>query len=309
MNALRKRLAIGVLAAFSSPARAGMPMPEEMTCPIGGEAFTYIGTASYSSWGSRPDGKPYGSWEFPIPLPECPSNRLVLYKKFDATEIKALKSLINTPEYKRLAGETGYYRAAWLMKAMNNGKLTDRLWMITQASWQADGDPERKARYQREFAEGVAALPAAPDDLDWVVLSGRAANAWRELGEFERANAAITKLPMASLDVPIPEEKVEGTTPSGLGKIIRNANEIEAAKAKRSWIGYFEALTKVIARGDRSSEPLDMIPARVVLGKCMRWGDEQSAKIDPVCTTEEMKEKIAQQRELHAKQRLPPSIH
>lgn len=308
MTALQKLLATVLVLTFSLPTQAGMPIVEEMTCPVGGEKFTHIGTASYSRWGSRPDGKPYGSWEFPIPLPECPRNHLVLYKKFDATEIKMLKSLVKMTEYVRLAGDSSYYRAAWLMKAMNDGKPADRLWMIAQASWQVDAEPARKARYQREFAEGVAALPVAPDDLDWIVMNGRAANAWRELGEFEHANAVLKAVPLSNLDVSIPAEKVEGTTPSGLGKIVTNMDEIQAAKARRGWINYFETLAKVIARRDRSSEPLDMVPAQVVIGKCMEWDDEQSGKQDPVCTSEEVRTRVAQQRELRAKMRLPPPI-
>jgi len=66
-----------VLAALAggTPAQAGMPYPEKMKCAVGGESFTHIGTMSYSTWGSRPDGKPYGSWRFPIELPVLSGQR------------------------------------------------------------------------------------------------------------------------------------------------------------------------------------------------------------------------------------------
>ncbi len=286
-----------LLLAVSAPASAGIPHRVDLTCPVGGEKFEHIETVSYSIYGTRPDGKPYGSWQFPIPIPECPGNRLVLYKDFDATEIEKLKSLVATPEYVSLAGETGYYRAAWLMQALNDGSPSDRLWMMVRASWQVDDDLERKARYQREFAEGVAALPAAPEDIGWIALNARAANAWRELGEFERAEAVVQRVPVASLDVPIPAEKVEGQTASGLGKIIANAEEVEAAKNKRSWIDYLENLGQVIARRDSSSEPLDMIPLTIATSKCMEWEQSQPAKIDPGCDAERIKTAIAKERQ------------
>lgn len=63
-------VSIVAAAAAALPAAAGIPVRQRMTCPIGGEAFTYNTTASYTTFGSRPDGKPYGSWIFPLALPE-----------------------------------------------------------------------------------------------------------------------------------------------------------------------------------------------------------------------------------------------
>lgn len=78
-----KKLGLVLLAlALPTPTFAGFPVSQRMTCAIGGERFTFTTTPSYSIWGGRPDGRPFGSWHFPLDLPECPSNRLILYKDF-----------------------------------------------------------------------------------------------------------------------------------------------------------------------------------------------------------------------------------
>lgn len=258
--------------ALFSVARAGSPMPVQMKCAVGGKKFTYISTASMSRWGSRPDGKPYGSWTFPTPLPECPDNRLVMYREFKRDEIKRLKTLLASSEYRALvsAAETPYYRAYWLMGKLPDAVL-DRAWVLLQASWQADGQAGRKARYQQEFVQLVASLPkpgAGEDDFGWIVMQFRAANALRELARFDEALQRLDAVPMNSLDVPIPEEKVTGTTPGGHGKMIENYAEIQAAKDRRGWLQYPQRLRAVIERRDASPEPLDMIPARVAAALC-----------------------------------------
>lgn len=279
------------LFAQATPSHAGMPTPVEMTCPVGGKKFTFISTMSYSNWGSRPDGKPYGSWTFPMPVPDCPDNGLVLYKKFSDEEIKQLKLLLKTPDFQRVRHEATYYRIAWFMRALHDADKMNELWMVNQASWQTDDDSERKARYQREFAEGVAALPEEPGNLNWIVLQARAANAWRELGEFNRAEQILASVSTASLDVPIPAEVVTGTTASGLGKTVSNYEEIQAARNKRGWLSYFTELRALVGRQDGASEPLSMIPVKEAASKCM---DLASAgkKLDPYCENEAVKKQI-----------------
>ena len=73
--------------------------PQEMTCPVGGERFSAWQPAMYSTYGARPDGRPYSYLPFPLPVPECPSNRLIVFDKFSEQEIGSLSLLIGTPEY------------------------------------------------------------------------------------------------------------------------------------------------------------------------------------------------------------------
>ena len=296
---------LAVLASLTvgSPiAWAGMPVPEKMTCPIGGERFTHISTASYSRWGERPDGKPYGSWEFPLAIPVCPGNGLVLYKAFSKDELERLKPLIASPEYRQMAiNDTPYYRAGWLAHALDPA-TANRAWWLLSASWETDGDPVRKARYQREFIAAAAKMTAKPADLEWLVLQARVINAHRELGEFDQALSLLKSLSLASLDVPLPAEKVSGQTASGLGKRIENHEEIEAARNKRAWLEHFQLLETVIARRDASAEPLDMIPLREAAGKCGEMGEAAAAEAMPqgFCTSELVIKEIKELEELKA---------
>src|SRR5262245_12651605 len=100
--------ALLVLAAHA--VQATMPITKEVKCPIGGKKFQYETTATLSKWGSRPDGKPYSNWEFPLALPVCPDNGLVVYAEFSPEEIKVLKPLVASDTYQAMRKtETPYY--------------------------------------------------------------------------------------------------------------------------------------------------------------------------------------------------------
>lgn len=275
----------GLAAALAAgEAQAGFPVTVKEKCAVGGERFTYVTTGSYSTFGARPDGKPYGSWEFPLALPECPGNGLVMYREFTADEKTRLKPLLASDDYRALRrGETPYYRAAWLERALVPGSA-DAPWLLLQASWQADGDPARKARYQREFVEAVAARarPEGGDDLDWLALQARAVNAGRELGEFDQAMAQLKALLTASLDVVVPEETAN------------NYEAVDAARNRRGWLEYLARLEAVIARRDASSEPLDMLPPEMVADRCLEMGDQAAAV--PVCAAGEVPEIMAEMK-------------
>jgi hypothetical protein len=289
---------VALLMLASHAAWAGMPVVKEMKCPIGGKKFKYETTATLSRWGSRPDGKPYGSWEFPLAFPVCPDNGLVVYAEFSPDDLKILKPLVASDTYQVMRKvDTPYYLAQWLMRGFD-APPQNVLWMLLQASWEADGNPALKARYQREYVELAAKYPKpeSGDDLEWIVTQARAVNALRELGQFDAALALLEKLPLQSLDVPVPEEKVSGTTQSGLGKYIENGAEIRAAEGRRSWIAYFDKMKAVIQRSDASAEPLDMVPARVAAERCMKQPDLSKPEIKSVCESEPVTKAMAQMR-------------
>jgi hypothetical protein len=291
-----------VAIASLTGAQAGSPMPVEMKCPVGGKKFTYISTSSMSQWGSRPDGKPYGSWTFPMPLAECPDNGLVMYRDFSRPEIKALKALLATPEYQQLRdADTPYYRAYWLMGRLGD-PLDQQLWVLQQASWESDLNPVRKRRYQEEFVQAARrySRPEPPrDDLGWIATQLRAANALRELQKFDEALQLLDSTPRESLDVPVPEEKVSGTTPSGLGKKVENYGEIQAARSRRSWLRYAEALRAVVIRHDSSSEPIDMVPVRIAAQMCIDQ-PSSAAEHTQVCNSEAIKQQLEKAGKIRA---------
>jgi hypothetical protein len=248
MRKLFVAAAVAALALAGGPAAAGVPVTETMTCPIGGSSFSFTTTASYGTFGERPDGKPYGSWTFPLALPECPDNGLVLYKEYTPEEVAKLEPLVASEAYQALRKEdTPYYRAYWLMKAMGLGPER-YLWALLQAGWEAEAKPDLRKRYLAELAEASAAVPERPGDLNWIGMEGRAINALRELGRFDEASARLAKVPLAALD---------------------SAGESAEAKTRRGWHGFFTALRPVIERRDSSIEPLDMLPRSVAVGRCL----------------------------------------
>lgn len=258
--------------ALAAPAVAAPTVKQAMTCPIGGEAFDYARPVATAPLGMRPDGKPYGA-AAPAPLPECPGNGLILYKDYTADEVKTLTPLVASDDYQALRKtDTQYYRAYWLMRQMGVGP-EDYLWALLQASWEAEAKPELRARYLAELAETSAKVPPNPSDMDWIGMEGRAVDALRELGRFDEAAARLANVPLARLDVPVPQDL--------------STDAARQAKAKHDWFTFFQQLKAAIARKDQSIEPFDMIPRSVALGYCI----DRAANLDDgqraFCTSEQ----------------------
>ncbi|MBV9931197.1 MAG: hypothetical protein JO013_09665 [Alphaproteobacteria bacterium] len=228
--------------APSSPPPSIHGGDREMTCPVGGEKFTALVTDMFSSYGERPDGRRYTYWLMPLPLPECPSNKLVLFQAFTDAEAARLAPLIASPEYQALLRQedTTYYRAQWLATRIGRPER-EALWMLLTATWQVKPAPgpvgqgrvsAAKARaYDEEFVRRVRALEPATDDKEYQALWYRAANAQRELGRFAEAGDMLRSL----------EAWLAGADPGHWGDAVK-------------------ALELVVARRDASVEPLDAIP-------------------------------------------------
>lgn len=271
---MRKTPIVAMLAMLvARDLHAGTPVTQTLRCPIGGARFEFTTASSYNTWGARPDGKPYGSWTFPLALPVCPGNGLVMYEEFSREQLRLLRTLIAAPEYEALrATETPHYRAQWLMRKL--GAPTSKvLWTLIKASWEADGDASQRARYLREYVELAKTdpKPLNGDDLDWIAAQLRAANALRELAQFDEAAARLQAVPIQSLDAD--------------------------AGNRRSWLGYAQRLKAVIERREASPEPLDMIPPRVAAERCVALDDLSKPEIvATVCSSESVRREIEQLR-------------
>jgi hypothetical protein len=277
---------LALLLAIPATAEAGMAMKVKEKCAIGGEPFSYTTTPSYSTFGARPDGKPYGSWTFPMELPVCPKNGLVMYREFSKDELARLPAIIATPEYAALRpAETPYYRAAWLARALDPQSL-DHAWLLLSASWEADTDAAKKTRYQAEFLAAAGEAPRTPASLNWLALQVRAINARRELGRFDEAAAALKALPLDAL----------ATKP---GKAADSPDPDE--ENRQGWRELITSLGRVIARRDASSEPLDMIPTDYAAALCVGVPDHLPRRDDPYCADPSLAEPIAKFREQLAK--------
>lgn len=251
-------------AAFLLPALAAAPAGAQekvaMKCPVGGAAFDYVRPARGAVLGLRPDGRPYGDSVQPAPLPECPDNGLVLYKDYEPDEVERLTAFVASDAYKALRAEdTQYYRAYKLMRELGETP-DDYLWALLQASWEADGKPALRKRYQEELISASSDVPARTGDLTWIGLEGRVIDALRELGRFDEASAKLAKIPMLWLDVQIPSADTA------------SREEILAAKQRRVWLLFFRQEQAAIERKDSSKEPLDMLPKAIATARCAEKG-------------------------------------
>jgi hypothetical protein len=243
---LRAILSLSFAAALVPvAAEAGIPVTQRMTCPIGGGRFDFTTTGSYSTWGARPDGKPFGSWHFPLDLPECPANGLVVYREFSEAELERLRPLVASPEYQALrqSGDTPYYRAYWLMRRMD-APAPDTLWTLVQASWQAEPDPALRRRYLEELVAEAPRL-GEPDNVTVLAVRSRVINALRELGRFEEAEAMLRATPVESV-----------------------APDSATVRSTADWRGHYRTLAGLIERRDSSIEPIAMIPWREGRRRC-----------------------------------------
>jgi hypothetical protein len=254
---MRKLILTSALAALITPALAAQtpaPVRRAMTCPIGGEKFQFTTVSTIVSWGERPDGRPYGS--FPLEIPECPKNGLVLFKDYEPQEVAKLEPLVASAAYQALRkSDVPFYRAYWLMGQLGVA-VAPRLIALQRAIWASDTKPELRARYLAEFAEETGKQPRKPEDVNWIGMEGRAVNALRELGRFEEASARLAKLPLSALAVA--EPKMTDRTPAAA-----------QARTRRNWYSYLQSLKPVIARRDASAEPFDMLPKREWTSRCI----------------------------------------
>lgn len=187
----------------ATPALATTVFNYQETCPVGGEQFETFGYGSYTTFGARLDGRPYGSSQFPLNIPVCPGNGFVLYK--GASEFTPEQIAVLTPyvagDYRAIANETTHYRAAQLARVAGE-PVSTQAWLMLQASWQAsDQDAPLFERYQSEFlalAE-VALSEGSPANTEWWMMQFRAANAERQLGRFDAGLARLSGLPMDRL--------------------------------------------------------------------------------------------------------------
>lgn len=253
--------------------------PQEMTCPVGGERFSAWHPSMYSTYGQRPDGKPYSYLPFPFPIPECPGNKLIAFDKFSSEETATLAQVIATEDYKLLLDkETTYYRAYWLATKLERPKpqaldlLLSAIWQVSPGEMSEPTTTERSAqlrRYQETFVNEVRRLNSTVQAKDRLWLSARAANAARQMRQFGEAEQ-------------LRKQAV---------KLLANVSD------KSDWENFLAQLKSVIDRRDDSVEPLDMIPEQQIAFVCVR--QQPSNAFDrAACAKPEVVDRMAELRKL-----------
>jgi hypothetical protein len=260
--------AVAALIGWQS-AFATTMFPKRFVCPVGGEAFTAQVIGSMTSWGQRPDGRRYGTTPI-VPITECPGNGLVLFEeKFEGADLEKLTSLVIGTDYQSARkSETPHYRAWWLMDRMGRDPF-DTAFVLLVATWEADGKVETKRRYQRLFVESAANLSGSEAKRsDWFWVNLRAANALRELGEFD-ASTVLLK----AIDRP--------------ERLPTEAGQLKGARY------VIDGLATLNAEQNAALEPANLIPAQEAAQRCLDGSSELTPAETKACTDE----KVAQQVE------------
>ncbi|MET3473536.1 hypothetical protein ABIC78_004088 [Novosphingobium sp. 1529] len=242
--------AFSALLASCSAVHASTYVEEKVKCPVGGEKFKYMGLASISTWGAFPDGMPLGSGQFPTLPPQCPSNGLVMYRDFTPQEVSKLAVFVASPEFKALrsSGETPYYLAYKTAVFLGDAKP---YWLLLSASWEAKNlDPlgSLARRYNEEFVTAAKAVQIDATEFESIAIRFRAANALRELGHFDDAEAIRSAIVIS---------------PNAGGADDR------AATNRTGWSKMIADLAAPIARKDSSRSPIDMLGEREVIFRCL----------------------------------------
>lgn len=260
-------VALGILAG--TQAEATTPFVRQIECPVGGETFAFTDTASSSSWGQRPDGKPYSNWDYPLPV--CPGNGLVVYREFSEAERARLPDILQSPQFAEIrAMGQPYYAASFIERALAP-ESSMATWLLLQASWRVDADPLLKARFLQEFILAAQAEPLDPANRESVVLRLRMANALRELGRFDEAETAFASIATVSLD------------------------------GAAGFSAYVETLRRVNARRDSASEPLDAIPPRIAASQCLDREGEPGWDPGGLCQAEPLRAEVERIRGYRAR--------
>ncbi|MFN3228324.1 MAG: hypothetical protein ACK41P_00550 [Asticcacaulis sp.] len=236
------------LITVSSTLNATTLTISRYTCPIGKQKFYATSFSSFTSDTTGPDGRPINSMGGHIPYPECPGNRLIIYRDFSLEELKALKVIIRSPEYKLLVKtESSLYRVAWLEKSLNP-KSSDYVWHLLRATWYVEGNAEWKARYRQAFLSVAEGISANPSDINSMTLRLRVLNAWREMGQFDRV---LNELSAISID----------DFANGLPENEEDADRLSQPDQAR-WLFVRDArrLKKLAIRRDTSVIPIDDLP-------------------------------------------------
>lgn len=245
---MQRIVTVLLAAALALPVGATTFVQQDVVCPVGGEKFVGFIVASTTTWGQRPDGRPYGSMPV-VPVIECPGNGMILFEEeFGEEDVARLTPLVASREYQAMRTvDSPHYRAWWLQKQIGRDPFT-LAGSLLVASWDADMQPTLKTRYQAALADAVGALAWSKEQASpWFWLRLRGANALRELGRFDEAAAALAAIDRPDR-LPVDEEERD---------------------AARQMIA---GLTALNAEGNRTSEPANLIPPKMAVARCRAGG-------------------------------------
>lgn len=133
-NLVRTVITVSLLS-FGLNVWAGMPVEEEISCPLGGEAFTITGTASCTTMGRTLSLKPVTSCDFVTRLPICPKNGLPIYKEFSDQDISKLGPILKNAKAEAGDKTSPYYLAYLVEKELAPEDVETQFYTLQQGLW------------------------------------------------------------------------------------------------------------------------------------------------------------------------------
>ena len=159
----------------------------EIECPVDGEKFEFYGQGSGTSFGAMLDGQPYGAIMMPWPIPKCPQNGMVIYKKFSEEEIVILKPFIRSKEYQKLQKRETDYWLAYILSKHLAAPVAEQISLMQKATWEAKG-----GQYERYAKETIKAINSMENpSYELVFLKGEL---YRRIKEFDKAMLVFSEL-------------------------------------------------------------------------------------------------------------------
>lgn len=193
----------------------GMPISVKAVCPIDGTEFEYRSTPSYTVFGRRLDGCPFGSWRFPLELPRCPQCRFPASKGLvsEADQDKA-RALAASPEFAAVKDEADYYVLAWVLEKLGVGGAIGPVDRLMNACWEVGPNDARYGRYAQDLGQ---AMDGAGDAIreqsaeSWVALQSFIANIQRQAGDWAGAVRRLDALEASGLDLEDAKDRIDRT--------------------------------------------------------------------------------------------------
>jgi hypothetical protein len=159
--------------------------------------FTTDLAMSGTQMGQNLDRRPVGAIASPWPLPKCPKNGFVVFKKaFTPAEIRTLEPFVRSAQYQALQKtESDYFLASRLMTELRAPRH-EIASALLRATWEVENDP-RYPRYAERALAAIEALLADGSALqrdDVASYRQIAGELERRLGRFDAARARFIAL-------------------------------------------------------------------------------------------------------------------
>ncbi len=192
---------------FTAPANATyISAPKTYKCPIDGEEFQYSKILSTTTWDMRLDGKPIGMLAYPIKLKQCPSNGFVFFKdNYSKNELVKLKKIIESEEFVSAKNNEPqkYPQHYLLFLELDRGgyskldaadALHKATWDLLVSTKDIDYEDLRTLNILKEFVQYIDKHSNAFDKYSRTNFKIYAANAQRELGQFDDAQKRLDEI-------------------------------------------------------------------------------------------------------------------